>query len=100
MMRIKALKTWLLFLIGISFSVLSSAQSVRGTVTDENKLPMPGVSSNLILDKMTNEKRSVKEKDALLTWLSENETELLIISGAGDVDALVEPIRDIVINQK
>ena len=81
--------------------VLSLAdETILLPIYPARELPIPGVSSNLILDKMTNEKKSVKEKDALLTWLSENETELLIISGAGDVDALVEPIRDIVINQK
>lgn len=61
--------------------------------------PLPGVTSQLILDKMTNEKKSVKEKEELLNWLKENNTELLIISGAGDVDGMVEPIKNIVINK-
>ncbi len=59
------------------------------------ELPMPGVTSNLILDKMTNKKKSLKEKGELLTWVKENDTELLIICGAGDIDALVEPIKNI-----
>ncbi|RYY49768.1 MAG: UDP-N-acetylmuramate--L-alanine ligase [Chitinophagaceae bacterium] len=63
------------------------------------ELPMPGVTSQLILNKMTNPNGSLKEKEELLGWLKENDTELLIISGAGDVDAMVEPIRNIVIKK-
>lgn len=77
--------------------VLSMAdETILLPIYPARELPMPGVTSSLILDKMTNEKRSVKEKEELLNWLEENETELLIISGAGDIDTLVEPIKEII----
>lgn len=76
--------------------VLSLAdETILLPIYPARELPMPGVTSELIADKMTN-KRSVKEKAALLDWLKENKTELLIICGAGDIDAMVEPIKNIV----
>ncbi|MFT3979774.1 MAG: UDP-N-acetylmuramate--L-alanine ligase [Ferruginibacter sp.] len=60
------------------------------------ELPVPGVTSNLVLDKMTNAKKTVLGKEELLSWVKENDTELLIICGAGDIDALVEPIKKII----
>ncbi|HSN62184.1 MAG TPA: cyanophycin synthetase, partial [Ferruginibacter sp.] len=59
------------------------------------ELPVPGVSSKLILDKMTAAKKSIKEKDELLQWAKENKVELFITSGAGDIDTLIEPLRKI-----
>lgn len=80
--------------------VLSLAdETILLPIYPARELPMPGVTSALILDKMTNEKRSVKEKEELLNWLKENNTELLIISGAGDIDAMVEPIKEIIKNR-
>lgn len=76
--------------------VLSLAdETILLPIYPARELPMPGVTSGLILDKMTN-KRSVKEKEELLNWLKANKTELLIICGAGDIDAMVEPIKNIV----
>ena len=63
------------------------------------ELPVPGVSSQLIADKIISSKKSVKEKDELLQWIKENKIELLITSGAGDIDTLVEPIKKILTDQ-
>ena len=63
------------------------------------ELPVPGVSSKLIADKIICSKKSVKEKDELLQWVKENKIELLITSGAGDIDTLVEPIKKILTDQ-
>jgi len=81
--------------------VLSMAdETILLPIYPARELPMPGVTSELVLNKMTNEKKSVKEKEEVLEWLKNNDVELLIISGAGDIDTLVEPIKDIVLNKK
>ncbi len=59
------------------------------------ELPMPGVTSSLISDKMLSAKKSIKEPNELLAWLKGNNTELLITAGAGDIDTLVQPIKKI-----
>ena len=66
--------------------------------------PVPGVTSKLILDKMENTRARILSKDELLRWMKEEYVknidkefgEVLITAGAGDIDALVEPIKEIV----
>ncbi|HSN59387.1 MAG TPA: cyanophycin synthetase, partial [Ferruginibacter sp.] len=78
--------------------VLSIAdETILLPIYPARELPMPGVNSQLILDKMTGTKKSIKEKDELLQWAKENKVELFITSGAGDIDTLIEPLRKILI---
>jgi UDP-N-acetylmuramate--alanine ligase len=71
------------------------------------ELPMEGVSSELIVDKMENENVTVVSKEELLNFLEGdylklvNQSsfgEVLITAGAGDIDKLVEPIKKILLN--
>ncbi len=55
--------------------------------------PVEGVSSEMILNKMTSDNKRVLNKGALLDWIKNNKQELLITAGAGDIDNLVEPIK-------
>ncbi|MEP6748051.1 MAG: UDP-N-acetylmuramate--L-alanine ligase [Bacteroidota bacterium] len=67
------------------------------------ELPMEGVSSNTILSKMKNPNRRIVSKEELLKCIkkelvpgfNEQFTEILITAGAGDIDALVQPIKEI-----
>ena len=73
------------------------------------ELPMEGVSSQMILDKMTNAKKSIKDKNELLQYLESLKISLLapivsgegfreaviICAGAGDIDTLIQPIKNI-----
>ena len=59
------------------------------------ELPVEGVNSEMILNKMTNKNSKGLNKKELLEWLKNNKTELLITAGAGDIDTLVEPINSI-----
>jgi UDP-N-acetylmuramate--alanine ligase len=66
------------------------------------ELPIEGVSSEMVLRKMKIDDRSVMTKNALMDWLKEEyaETvnkefgEVLITAGAGDIDMLVEQIKN------
>ena len=69
------------------------------------ELPIEGVSSELILERMHSENKMVLSKDNLLKHLAqENEAHveegfegsLIITAGAGDIDTLIEPIKKIV----
>jgi len=61
------------------------------------ELPIEGVTSEMLANKMIQEKVICCQKNELEKYLSEkkqkNELELLVFSGAGDIDALVEPIK-------
>ncbi len=61
------------------------------------ELPITGVTSQMLLDKMTNKNSSVKIKEEVMKWIADNKIELLITAGAGDIDTLVEPIKTILI---
>ncbi|MGN6801901.1 MAG: UDP-N-acetylmuramate--L-alanine ligase, partial [Ginsengibacter sp.] len=71
------------------------------------ELPVEGVSSQLIVDKMENENVAVVSKGELLNYLETDYLnlvhessfgEVLVTAGAGDIDQLVEPIKNILLN--
>jgi UDP-N-acetylmuramate--alanine ligase len=62
------------------------------------ELPMEGVNSEMILNKMKIDNKQVLSKEQVTEWIKNNKTELLITAGAGDIDTLVEPIKKILNN--
>lgn len=67
------------------------------------EIPIAGVSSEMIIDKMSNENKRVLTKSELLEWIKNDFVkkidtefgEVLITAGAGDIDMMVEPIKEI-----
>ena len=64
------------------------------------ELPIEGVTSEVIADKIRGHKAVVVDKKELLSIIKEkaghgNEMEVLITAGAGDIDTLIEPIRQL-----
>lgn len=64
------------------------------------ELPIEGVSSELILADVEREEKLLLEKDALLEWMKAHQLnkefgEVIVMAGAGDIDALVEPVKNI-----
>ena len=79
--------------------VLSLAdQTILLPIYPARELPMPGVTSELILNKMTSADKRILEKTALVEWVKDHKPELLITAGAGDIDTLVQPIKNILEN--
>jgi UDP-N-acetylmuramate--alanine ligase len=58
------------------------------------ELPIDGVTSQMILDRMKNTEKKMMSKKELMDWIAQRRTELLITAGAGDIDALVTPIKE------
>lgn len=59
------------------------------------ELPIEGVSSNMILDRMYNDNKQLMDKDELLGWMKTHEVALFITAGAGDIDTIVQPLKQI-----
>jgi len=66
------------------------------------ELLIEGVTSKLIFDKMKNNNKHLMSKDELMSWVKTSSSSrkvgeglLLIAAGAGDIDAMVEPIKNI-----
>ena len=56
--------------------------------------PIPGITSQIILDKISKHHKQLLRKDDLIPYLKEQELELLVTLGAGDIDRFVEPIKN------
>ena len=57
------------------------------------ELPMEGVTSQILLDKMTLNNKHLFSKESVLQWVEHAQIEVLITAGAGDIDQLVNPIK-------
>lgn len=66
------------------------------------ELPIEGVSSNMILERMKNENRKLVEKNNVVRYVDQMlqargiKGQLIISAGAGDIDTLVQPIREVI----
>ncbi len=58
------------------------------------ELPMEGVTSYSILDKMQLSEKSVMDKEAMLDWMAANQPDLIVMAGAGDIDVLVQQVKN------
>jgi UDP-N-acetylmuramate--alanine ligase len=59
------------------------------------ELPMEGVTSSMLLNKMKLADKQILEKPAMLEWMAANKPALVVMAGAGDIDALVLPVKDL-----
>lgn len=67
------------------------------------ELPLEGVSSTMILEKMKKGNKKVMDKGVLLKWVRDEYLKkidrefgsILVLAGAGDIDMLVEPVKEI-----
>jgi UDP-N-acetylmuramate--alanine ligase len=87
---------------GFAVSLDLADEVVLLPIYPARELPIAGVTSEMILQKMSIDERSVIAKEELLNWM-ENEYaktinkefgEILITAGAGDIDTLVQPIKE------
>ncbi|ULQ56540.1 UDP-N-acetylmuramate--L-alanine ligase [Flavihumibacter rivuli] len=86
---------------GFAESLDLADETILLPIYPARELPMPGVSSGMVLDKMKMERKRLMEKPDLLEYIRNEfipqlNTEfggLLITAGAGDIDALVPQIR-------
>lgn len=56
--------------------------------------PIPGVTSEIIFDKVTCRNKELCHKDMLLEKIKQRNFEVLITLGAGDIDRMLPEIRD------
>ena len=63
------------------------------------ELPMEGVTAAMITDRMANPAHTILSKEGLLEYVRKAPLDLFITAGAGDIDKLVEPIKEILENK-
>ena len=64
------------------------------------ELPIEGITSEVLLEKIGVESKSVVSKDQLIEKIRTVETDILITMGAGDIDRFVEPIKVVFSHEK
>ncbi|MBW6482536.1 MAG: UDP-N-acetylmuramate--L-alanine ligase [Vicingaceae bacterium] len=64
------------------------------------ELPIEGVTSQMLLDKVTIKDKKIVKKENVINELKLNEIEVLLTLGAGNIDELVEPITEYLTNNK
>jgi len=62
------------------------------------ELPMEGITSVFLLDKITLPQSSVYTKEEALAYIKDHQPELLVTVGAGDIDTLIQPLKIILTN--
>ena len=62
--------------------------------------PIAGINSEAVLEKMNLKNKRLIEKNAVLDALQQSPPQVLLTLGAGDIDQLVEPIKELLTNTK
>ncbi len=63
------------------------------------ELPMPGVTSTIVFDKIKNQNKILCTKEMVLNILATKKPELLVTIGAGYIDTLINPIKNQILSQ-
>jgi len=59
------------------------------------ELPIEGVTSKMLLEKVTTKNKKLLSKQEVLEHIRTNDHEVIVTMGAGDIDGLVKPIEDL-----
>jgi UDP-N-acetylmuramate--alanine ligase len=59
------------------------------------ELPIDGITSKMITDKMSNPNHLILSKEELLKYVADKPMDMFITAGAGDIDKLVYPVKEI-----
>jgi UDP-N-acetylmuramate--alanine ligase len=89
------------FAEGFAESLDLADQVILLPIYPAREVAIAGISSQTILDKMKRNSGSIMGKKELLDWITDHAGEiksngLIITSGAGDIDAMVEPIKKLI----
>lgn len=58
------------------------------------ELPIEGVNSKMLLDRMQLKEKQILEKEEMIQWMKTNKPSLVVMAGAGDIDTLLLPIKE------
>ena len=59
------------------------------------ELPMEGVSSEMLLDKMKLSHKKIMSKEELFVWAANTQDKLIVMAGAGDIDTCILKVQEI-----
>jgi UDP-N-acetylmuramate--alanine ligase len=83
------------FADGFAKSLDKADEVILMDIYPARELPMEGVTSAMILERMKNSNKEIVSDGALLETLSEVESDVFLTVGAGDIDRFVYPIKNL-----
>ncbi len=86
------------FAEGFAESLALADDAVLLPIYPARELPMEGVTSELIGNKM--QRVTLLEKAALYDWLQQHPTDVLVTAGAGDIDAMLPGIKETLLKNR
>jgi UDP-N-acetylmuramate--alanine ligase len=79
---------------GFAESLSAADQVVLLPIYPARELPIPGVTSEMIIGKMTHKNVVLLQKEELSAWVKTEAPKLLVMAGAGDIDVLIRTIKN------
>jgi len=80
---------------GFAHSLDMADEVILLDIYPARELPIEGITSKIIADRMANPAHTILSKEGLLEYVKQAPLNLFITAGAGDIDKLVEPIKNI-----
>jgi len=84
------------FADGFAASLDMADEVVLLPIYPARELPIQGVSSEMIMDKMKLKNKKVLSKKYLLEYLKDNQPKLMVMAGAGDIDVVVSQVKELI----
>ncbi len=79
--------------------VLSTADEIiLLEIYPARELPIEGVNATMLLEKINNSAKQLCGKDSVVNYIKNKKPELILTVGAGDIDTLITPIKNTLIN--
>lgn len=88
------------FAEGFASSLSELDELILMEIYPARELPIPGIDSNWLLEKVSAKQKSLLDFNQILEKLSTEKPEVLLILGAGDIDRIVSPIQQIYLHGK
>ncbi|EAZ81360.1 UDP-N-acetylmuramate--L-alanine ligase [Algoriphagus machipongonensis] len=82
------------FAEGFSESLSLADEVVLLDIYPARELPIPGVSSEMLLENIQAKEKVIVSKEGLMDYLAKSNPEILVTLGAGDIDRLVPKIAE------
>lgn len=82
------------FAQGFSESLSMADEVVLLDIYPARELPIAGVESAMLLPHISSPKKSLLQKEELMDWARKTECRIIATLGAGDIDRLVEPLKE------
>jgi UDP-N-acetylmuramate--alanine ligase len=86
------------FAEGFSKSLSIADRLLLLEIYPARELPIEGVTSDMLLEKVSIEDKKLTPKTEVLEQLRTLDLDIVVTIGAGDIDTLVTPIRDLLLN--